>query len=66
MYTESDGLPFRKILSIDFEYCGADGELPKVVCMVTQDLRSGEVSRYWRDDLCKMKAPRLKRGRMLL
>ena len=62
MYTNSASLPFRKIYSIDFEYCGADGEIPKIVCMVIQDLRSGEVSRYWRDDLCKMKTPPFETG----
>ncbi len=62
MYTNSANLPFRKILSIDFEYCGADGEVPKIVCMVIQDLRSGVVSRYWRDDLGKMNTPPFETG----
>ena len=57
MYTEVASLPFRKIYAIDFEYCGADGEIPKIVCMVIEDLRSGEVSQYWRDDLCEMRTP---------
>ena len=51
MYTEVASLPFRKIYAIDFEYCGADGEIPNIVCMVIQDLRSGGVSRCWRDSL---------------
>ena len=29
MFTEVASLPFRKIYSVDFEYCGADGEIPK-------------------------------------
>ena len=62
MYTKGEGLPFRKILAVDFEYCGADGELPDVVCMVTQDLQSGEVSRYWQRDLLKMKTPPFETG----
>ena len=49
-YTELARLPFRKIYAIDFEYFGSDGEIPNVVCMVVQDLRSGEVSRHWQDD----------------
>ena len=66
MYTKGEGLPFRKILAVDFEYCGADGELTDVVCMVTQDLQSGEVSRYWQRDLLKMKTPPFETGGMLL
>jgi DNA polymerase-1 len=62
MYTKGEGLPFRKILAVDFEYCGADGELADVVCMVTQDLQSGEVSRYWQRDLLKMKTPPFETG----
>ena len=62
MYTNSASLPFRKIYSIDFEYCGADGAIPNIVCMVIQDLRSGAVNRYWRDDLCKMKTFPFKTG----
>jgi len=62
MFTKVASLPFRKIYSIDFEYCCADGEIPKIVCMVIQDLRSGEVSRYWRDDLDKMNTPPFETG----
>ncbi len=62
MHTEVASLPFRKIYAIDFEYCGADGEIPKIVCMVIQDLRSGEVNRYWREDLYKMKTPPFETG----
>ena len=62
MFTEVASLPFRKIYSVDFEYCGADGEIPKIVCMVIEDLRSGEISRYWRNDLAKMKTPPFETG----
>lgn len=62
MFTEVASLPFRKIYAIDFEYCGADGEIPKIVCMVIEDLRSGEISRYWRNDLGKMKTPPFETG----
>ena len=55
MYVRSVELPFRKLYAIDFEYFGSDGEIPSIVCMVVQDLRSGEVSRYWQNDLQKMK-----------
>jgi len=30
--------------------------------MVIEDLRSGEVSQYWRDDLCKMRTPPFETG----
>ena len=61
-YTELARLPFRKLYAIDFEYFGSDGEIPSVVCMVVQDLRSGEVSRHWQDDLQKMKTPPFETG----
>ena len=62
MYTELAHLPFQKIYAIDFEYFGSDGEIPNVVCMVVQDLRSGEVSRHWQDDRQKMKTPPFETG----
>ena len=62
MYTEVASLPFRKIYAIDFEYCGADGEIPNIVCMVIQDLQSGGVSRCWRDDLSEMRTPPFEAG----
>ena len=61
-YTELTRLPFRKIYAIDFEYFGSDGEIPNIVCMVVQNLRSGEVSRHWQDDLQKMKTPPFETG----
>ena len=62
MYTEVGSLPFRKIYAIDFEYCGADGEIPNIVCMVIQDLQSDGVSRCWRDDLREMRTPPFEAG----
>ena len=62
MYAKLTRLPFRKIYAIDFEYFGSDGEIPNIVCMVTQELRSGEVSRYWQGDLQKMKTPPFEMG----
>ncbi|WP_340244973.1 DNA polymerase [Roseobacter sp. HKCCA2468] len=61
-YTELAHLPFQKIYAIDFEYFGSEGETPNVVCMVVQDLRSGELSRHWQDDLQKMKTPPFETG----
>ncbi len=61
-YTELTRLPFRKFYAVDFEYSGSDGEIPNIVCMVVQDLRSGEVSRHWQDDLQKMKTPPFETG----
>jgi len=61
-YTELARLPFRKFYAVDSEYSGSDGEIPSIVCMVVQDLRSGEVSRYWQRDLLKMKTPPFETG----
>jgi DNA polymerase-1 len=62
MYTELAHLPLRKIHAIDFEYSVSDGEIPNIVCMVVQDLRSGEVTRHWQGDLQKMKTPPFETG----
>ena len=59
-YTELTRLPFRKFYAIDFEYF--DRRNSNVVCMVVQDLRSGEVRRHWQDDLQKMKTPPFETG----
>jgi len=61
-YTELTRLPFRKFYAIDFEYFGSDGEIPSIVCMVVQNLRSGEVTQHWQDDLQKMKTPPFETG----
>ena len=61
-YTELTRLPFRKIYAIDFEYFGSDGEIPSVVCMVVENLRSGEVTQHWQGDLQKMKTPPFETG----
>ena len=57
MYNQTLSLPFRKIYAIDFEYYGDAGEVPKIVCMVVQNVRTGEIYRVWRDELRKMKTP---------
>ena len=57
MHSSVDSLPFDKIYAIDFEFFGQDGENPNVVCMVIQDLRTGHVDRYWRDQLSAMLTP---------
>lgn len=57
MYNQTLSLPFRKIYAIDFEYYGDAGEVPKIVCMVVQNVRTGEISSVWRDGLRKMKTP---------
>jgi len=62
VFSGLDTLPFRKIYAIDFEFYGKDGEIPQIVCTVTQDLRFGEVNRYWREDLYKMKTPPFETG----
>ncbi len=62
VFSRFDTLPFRKIYAIDFEFYGKDGEIPQIVCMVTQDLRFSDVKRYWREDLYKMKTSPFETG----
>lgn len=62
IYSTVAALPFRKIYGIDFEYCGGDGAIPEIVCMVVQDLNTNEVSRYWETELYDMSDPPFETG----
>lgn len=47
--------PYASISLVDFEFQSLDGNRPIPVCMVVKDQRSGEVRRYWRDELLKLR-----------
>ena len=55
IYDCTDALPYERILSIDFEFYGADGENPTVVCLVVKDIKSGLTQRYWQTELLRMR-----------
>ena len=57
MYRQAKDFPFQNIYVIDFEFFGNDGDIPKVVCMVIQNIKTKEICRVWRDELIKMKIP---------
>ena len=61
-YNQISTFPFKQIYAIDFEFYGNDGENPQVVCMVVQDLRTGDISRYSRDALLELKNPPFETG----
>ncbi len=65
MYKRAKDLPFQNIYAIDFEFYGNDGDIPKIVCMVMQNIKTMEISRVWHDQLKKMKTPPLIWGRIL-
>jgi DNA polymerase I len=46
-----DALPYREVWAADFEFQAADGERPVPVCLVTRELRSGQLLRLWCDEL---------------
>jgi hypothetical protein len=46
-----DGLPFRELWAVDFEYRADPGARPVPVCMVARELRGGRLLRLWRDEL---------------
>jgi DNA polymerase I len=46
--------PFKCINCVDFEFRGARGNRPEVVCMVVREIRSDVTRRYWRDELLRM------------
>lgn len=43
---------FSAIVAADFEFefGGRNGNLPRPVCMVAKELRTGEIWRLWRDE----------------
>ena len=43
---------FSKIWMLDFEFISEPGELPKVVCMVAREYRTGQVMRIWENEFC--------------
>jgi DNA polymerase I len=46
-----DELPYREIWVIDFEFRADPGEVPKPICLVAWELRSGRKVRIWWDAL---------------
>ena len=54
MYKLVKDLPFKNIYAIDFEFYGNDGDIPKIVCMVMQNIKTMEISRVWHDQLLEM------------
>ena len=52
-----DRLPYREIWLCDFEYFGADGDIPTPVCVVAREARSGRTLRIWRNELVRLTAP---------
>ena len=46
---------FSEIWLADFEFGGADGERPRVRCMVAKEYRSGREIRMWADELLAQK-----------
>ena len=57
MYRQAEDFPFQNIYVIDFEFFGNDGDIPKVVCMVIQNIKTKEICSVWHDELLKMKIP---------
>ena len=47
-------LPFTQIYIVDTEFFGDDGDQKTPVCLVVRELLSGEVKRYWMDELRQM------------
>ena len=62
MYKQAKDLPFQNIYAIDFEFYGNDGDIPKIVCMVSQNIKTMKINRVWRDQLLEMKTPPFNMG----
>jgi DNA polymerase I len=41
--------PFREVWAVDFEFIHPEGELPRPLCLVAWELRSGQKIRLWKD-----------------
>jgi len=54
---DPDGLPFQELWAADFEFHGAPGERPTVVCLEALELRTGRRIHLWQDELYKLSAP---------
>jgi DNA polymerase I len=65
-FEQVDALPYERIIALDFEFFGVEGENPNVVCLVTRDLLSGELRRYWHDDFVGMESPPFDTGETTL
>ena len=52
-----DWLPHQEIWCCDFEFHGADGDVPVPVCMVAREARTGQTYRIWQDGLAETTAP---------
>ncbi len=62
MHKQVKDLPFQNIYAIDFEFYGNDGDIPNIVCMVMQNIKTMEISRVWHDQLLEMKTPLFNMG----
>jgi hypothetical protein len=47
-------LPFQRIVVADFEFHAPAGERPLPLCLVTLELFTGEIRRFWQNDLAAM------------
>jgi DNA polymerase I len=54
IYHACHELPFTQIHIVDTEFFGDDGDQKTPVCLVVRELLSGEVRRYWMDELRQM------------
>jgi DNA polymerase-1 len=50
-------LPFTQIHIVDTEFFGDDGDQKTPVCLVVRELLSGNINRYWMDELRQMNQP---------
>jgi len=57
IYSACHELPFTQIHIVDTEFFGAGGEQKTPVCLVVRELLSGNVNRYWMDELRQMNEP---------
>jgi len=49
--------PFREVWAVDFEFIANSGDPPEVVCMVALEIFTGQLLRYWADELRNLSHP---------
>ena len=57
IYHACHELPFPQIHIVDTEFFGDDGDQKTPVCLVVRELLSGNINRYWMDELRQMNQP---------
>ncbi len=63
---KSDLVEFEQIWCVDFEFCAPDGERPRPICLVAQEMRCGRTIRMLEQELRDSRQPPYSVGKQSL